>query len=145
MKLQLFILLAILISVIMSCATEKTNQLEGTWELVSGKYILPDTTINRPESNYERTIKIINKTHFATIKQDTSKDESFMFNAGKYILNKNTYTENLEFFSHSYLIGSSLSFEIKIEGDHITMSGPIKKIGEDETEWEVYEVYKKIR
>jgi len=144
MRVKFLSITVILFICLFSYAAENNNQLEGTWELISGKIILSVKTIDTTPGEFERVIKIINKTHFATIGQDTSKQESY-FNAGNYSLSENVYTENLELFSKISLIGSSLSYKIKIEGDQLTMSGPLKKKGEEEPGWQLHEVWKKIK
>lgn len=114
------------------CDTKLTNPIEGTWELISGMYISDDNdenaeyrSFNYPYSNYGKYWKIISKTHFATIFQDTTNNSLFStgFNAGTYTLIDGIYTEN---FTHSSyikeLIGMKLLFKVKIEGDKLFIS-----------------------
>ncbi|HYQ58794.1 MAG TPA: hypothetical protein VEP89_15745 [Draconibacterium sp.] len=105
------------------------NKLEGTWHSVKRVIILPDTTVTLT-GNDVRLVKIINKTHFATIYQAESIQNS-MFNAGKYILAAESYTETLEYFSSQDLIGSAFTYKSKIENNTWTIEGPIQKDGQE--------------
>ena len=134
MKLSYFICVLLVFVLLLggtTSAQEKKNQLEGTWVLSSG--------------DFAGALKIINKTHFATVSQDTSKQRSH-FNAGTYSLSGDTYTENIEFFSaFPELIGNSVSYKIKIEGNRFTIS-PLEKEEETEPEMQVQEeVWEKIK
>jgi len=131
MKVTFLLITVVSFVFLFNCASAQNNQLEGTWVLRSGEFA--------------GALKIINKTHFATVFQDTSKHRSH-FNAGTYSISGDTYTENIEFFSiFKDLIGDSFSYNIKIEGNRFTMS-PLKKEGETETESPVQEeVWEKIK
>jgi hypothetical protein len=130
MKVTFLLITVVSFVCLFSCATEKSNQLEGTWVLSSGEFA--------------GALKIINKTHFATVSQDTSEHRSH-FNAGTYSFSGDTYTENIEFFSvFPEIIGDSFSYKIKIEGNQFTMS-PLKKEGETEPESQIQqEVWERI-
>ena len=144
MKAKYTLITIIVLIFLFSSFTGPTNKLEGTWELVSGKIILPDTTIVMPQTQFGHAIKVFNKTHFATIHQDTTKKELYG-NAGTYILTEDTYTENLEFASGIKNIGKTLSYTSTIEGNQWTLSGPIKKSDEEVPEWKLHEVWKRIK
>jgi hypothetical protein len=138
-------LLAIVLSVFfLSFFIGLENKLEGTWELVSGKIILPDQTIELPRTEFEHEIKVLNKTHFATVHQDTSTNEIYS-NAGTYVLTEDTYTEYQEFNSGITMIGKTYSFLSTIEGNKWTISGPVEKPEADIPEWKIHEVWKRVK
>jgi hypothetical protein len=143
MKVKSVIIAVLLTAVIFSFAGEKQSPLLGTWKPVSRIIILADTTYTLTEDQLSGMVKIINKTHFATIFQGATLDSS-MFNGGNYELTEDTYTENLEYNSNPSLIGRSLTYDSKIEGDQWTISGPVYKKGEEELSWKIKEVYKKV-
>ena len=117
--------------------------LEGTWKSIKQIYILPDTTYTATGDEVANLVKIINQTHFATIFQSDSIQNS-MFNGGKYVLTDDTYTENLEYFSDPNLIGKSFTFKSKIKDGIWTIEGPIQKEGEEPPAWKIHEEYKKV-
>ena len=127
-------------------AVEKKNPIEGTWELVSSKWSSPDTTSTYPDTDYYRMIKMINKTHFIFVNQDTSVENSYYYGGGKYTLDGDKYTEHLEFFKEPEWIGKSITFTMKVEGDTLIQSGiyPAKKFGLGDYDSDIYEVYKRI-
>ncbi len=144
MKAKFFLIPLILLTFLFSFSSGQENKLEGTWELVSGKLTLPDQTIELPRTGSEREIKVLNKTHFATILQDTSTNEIYS-NAGTYEITEDTYTEHQEFNSGITMIGKTYSFKSKIEGDKWTISGPVEKPGADIPDWKIHEVWKRVK
>jgi hypothetical protein len=144
MKAKFILIPLIVLTFLFSFSYGQENKLEGTWELVSGKLMLPDQTIELPRTGYEHEIKILNKTHFATILQDTSTNEIYS-NAGTYVLTEDTYTEYQEFNSGITMIGKTYSFKSNIEGDKWTISGPVEKPESDIPEWKIHEVWKRVK
>ncbi len=143
MKKTYYFLLAMLM-ISLSCKTENKNAVEGTWELVSAKYTSPDTTYLYPKSEFDHVIKIIGKTHFLFISQDTSRIESYDFGGGTYTLEGDTYTENIVFFKYPGFIGQSISYNNQIEGDNWVMTGPLNKKENEDFKWAMHEVWKRI-
>jgi len=91
----------------------KKNQLEGTWELVSGQP-LPKGT---------RDIKMISGGHFIFVAYNTEKGKPLYTGGGTYILNGSSYTEHMDFASDQIsagLIGKDQPFTVKIDGDTFT-------------------------
>ncbi len=144
MKTKFTLLAIVLLTFLLSFSTGPENKLEGTWKLVSGKYIFPDDTLAVPRTESEHAIKVLNKTHFATIHQDASKKEIYS-NAGTYVLTEDTYTEYQEFNSGINSIGRTHAFESKIEGDIWTITGPVEKSEADVPEWKMHEVWKRVK
>jgi hypothetical protein len=146
--LSLFLVFVFLISCTTS-AQEKKNPIEGTWELVSGKWSTPDTTMLWPTTDSGRQIKMISRTHHVWIYQDTSQTDGYGFGAGKYTLDGDKYTEHIEFWGGAIqknLIGKSLTFTMKVEGDKLIQSGifPYKEFGVYEYDLDLLEVYKRL-
>ena len=144
MKAKFALIPFILLIFLFSFSFGPENKLEGTWKLVSGKYFFPDDTLVMPRTESEHAIKVINKTHFATVHQDASKNEIYS-NAGTYVLTEDTYTEHLEFATGTAMIGSTLSFKSTMEGDKWTISGPIKTSDEEGPDWKLHEVWKRVK
>ncbi len=144
MKVKHVLFTVIVLAFSLSFYKGPSNELEGTWELVSGEYISPNDTLVVPQSPSAKAIKVINKTHFATVHQDPSRKEIYC-NAGTYTLDEDIYTENLLFVSDMGSIGMTISFTSKIEGDQWTVTGPLKESDEQGPGWELVEVWKKVK
>jgi len=143
---------------LLGCAPEKASPLEGAWELVDAKYAPADPTFSL--TTY-RQIKILTKTHWAYLSQDRSAPKltngsdaellaaakTFGAGGGTYILDGDTYTEHVEFFATPNLVGASLKFKIKWEGDEWIQTGtlPLKALGWGEKDLELYERYRRIK
>lgn len=95
----------ILLTSLTSCEVKTNNneskepsaEIEGTWELISGRTVENgDTTFTDYRKN-QKFIKIINKSHFSFVNHDLhkGKDSAAVFSsgAGKYSLVGTHYTE----------------------------------------------------
>lgn len=116
-----------------SCRTEKGQEtaekkpIVGTWKLLSGTLIENgDTTI----TDYTRDvsfIKIINDTHFSFLQHDLKKGKDsaavFVSGGGRYSLNKDSYTEHLEYCSARDWEGNDFKFTITLKGDTLVQNG----------------------
>jgi hypothetical protein len=96
----------------------KKDQLDGTWELVSGQP-LPKRT---------RDIKIISERHFIFVAYDTQTGKPLYTGGGTYVLNGSSYTEHMDFASDKIaagLIGKDQLFTVNLEGDTFTQTGTL--------------------
>ncbi len=148
MKLYYIICITFLFVFILGCTStvEQSNPIEGTWELISGKYLAPDTTYLFPVTDYHRHILMINRTYYVWIRQDTSRQEANGYGGGKYTVEGDNYTEHIEFFFTPNCIGKSVTFTMKVKGDTLVQTGtwPAKRFGIGLYDLELYEVYKRI-
>lgn len=94
-----------------------TNQLEGTWRMVSQELVYPDTVINRSDA-WGPGYKILNSTHFAWGRATASGDD-VVAGGGRYEYDPETgtYTEIIEYHSTPELVGLAIEFEAKVDGD----------------------------
>jgi hypothetical protein len=96
----------------------KTNQLKGTWEMVSGQQL--------PKG--ARHIKIISGGHFVWVIYDVEKGKPLYTAGGTYTLNGASYTEHVDFMSDQIsagIVGKDQSFTVKVEGDTLTQTGAL--------------------
>jgi hypothetical protein len=103
------------------------NDLEGTWQLISGTIIEKgDTSFTDYTANH-KMIKVINKTHFAFLNHDMNKGKNagamFAAGGGRYELKGDQYTEYLEYCSDREWEGNPFLFTIKIRNDTLTQTG----------------------
>ena len=138
--LSIFLVLVFLLSNTTS-AQEKKNPIEGTWEMISAKASMLDTTFLYPVTDYSRQIKMISRTHFVCIYQDTSRKDEYGFAGGKYTLDGDKYTEHIEMSKPPDMIGESGTFTMKVEDDTFIQSGTVSLKSFDV---ETYEVYKRL-
>jgi hypothetical protein len=113
--------------ILLACQPEKTNPLEGTWQLVTGTIVENGNTTITQYGQDKSFIKVINKTHFTFLLHDLGKDSTKLFAAGggRYELEGNNYTEHLEYCSDRAWEGHDFPFTIQISGDTLVQSGGV--------------------
>jgi hypothetical protein len=119
-KLILFPVVAALFLLICSTRTAQ-DTLEGTWILVKGTIVTPEDTIQLPATEDAVHMKIIGKTHFATIWQDPNVEGYEGFNGGTYTYENGIYTENIQFNIENGSIGWSIRFKVTLEKNRFFM------------------------
>ena len=142
---KIYVPLTVILFLFVCSSCCKISQVEGTWELVSAKWIFADTdTVEFPNSEYDREVKMLGKTHLLFIRQDTTNNDLFFSGGGTFALEGNKYTETLEFADWITDIGSTLTYECQFENDMWIMTGPVLEEGEEEAPWQLREEWKKI-
>jgi len=105
---------------------EKTRgKLEGTWELVSYKYV--EGAPFKDVIKDQRVIKLMTGSHFVWVSYDLRKKKPTSVGGGRYSLEGDTYTEELDFADKRAedLVGKRQLFKAKIEGDVWLHSGAL--------------------
>lgn len=131
---QRLLIISIIVFAI-SCTSRHSSseQLQGTWRLVSGTTITAGVTETTDYTKDMRMIKIINGSHFSFLKHNVAApaDSSNQFEAGggRYTLNGNRYTEHLDFFRDRRWEGKTFEFTVTIENDTLTQRGNEKVEG----------------
>lgn len=106
-----------------------SNELEGTWEMVSRELVYPDSVVDQ-SGNWEANYKILNSTHFAW-GRETKDGESVLAGGGRYEYypERDVYIEHIQYHSDPSLNGTTIQFEARVEGDtwyHIGELGGFK-------------------
>jgi len=129
----LFPVAAAMIMLVCNTGTAK-DTLEGSWILVKSTIITPEDTIHLPATENAVHMKIIGKTHFATIWQDPNVENYAGFNGGTYTFENGIYTENLQFNSNRASIGWIVSFRVTLEKNRFFMESVDKEGNKPEIE-----------
>jgi hypothetical protein len=141
---KIYLPLTVILFLFLSYSCCEKNKVEGTWELVSATWVYSDTnTVKFPASEYDREIKMIGKTHFLFIRQDTTNKELFFSGGGTYIIEGNKYTETLEFASWGEDIGIPISYNCEFTDSMWIMTGPVNE-GDQLPVWTLHEEWKRI-
>lgn len=106
---------------------EVSNELEGTWKLLSGTLIEKGDTTVTDYTQKVSFIKVINDSHFAFLRHDLNrgKDSTASFSAGggAYTLKDSAYTEKLEYCTARDWEGNEFHFTISIQNDTLVQRG----------------------
>ena len=102
-----------------------SNQLDGTWELVTGQQL--------PKG--ARDIKIISAGHFIFVTYDAERGTLFGTGGGTCILNASSYSEHVDFGDRLSpgIVGKDQQFTVKVDGDTFTQTGTLSN-GQDLSE-----------
>jgi hypothetical protein len=127
MKRRSFLLFLLLVTATISFA--QRNSLVGTWKLVSSKTTMNDsTTVNE---NKGETMKIITPTHFALLSKDADGTLQYA-GGGRVVMDNNSYTETVEYFSDKSMLNQKAVFTYKMEGAKCHFNGSIGAVKIDE-------------
>jgi hypothetical protein len=116
----------------------KTKPLEGTWKLVSANWYE-----RNPAYANSAIYKIYTDGRFAFLYFDTKTGEFQGAGGGTYTVNGSSFTEKLEYFSwDSTAVGTSQTFQFKIEGERFTQSGLLNS--EKYKNYKIEEVFERV-
>lgn len=106
-----------------------SNQLEGTWKMVSQELVYPDSVVDQSD-HWGPSFKILNSTHFAW-GRETRDGTEVLAGGGTYEYHpqKNVYIEHVQYHSDPGFAGQTLEFTARLEGDtwyHIGDLGEFK-------------------
>lgn len=132
----------IVLSIVYTSCNNRTQAIEGTWEMVYAETIENDSIKIKNLAN-TRFIKIINQDHFAFFNQQSGINENFYGGAGTYSLKGKTYIETLEFTSVKAIKNHAFSFNIELKGDSLIQTG-LEQIKEAGINRQITEKYIKI-
>lgn len=107
------------------------NSLIGEWKLLYAKIIFPDTTFVIDSSMYH-SIYVVGDRYFNFFYSTPDKKLLTAAGMGTYLLEGSKYIENVQFHSTSYISGTSVIFDSKVEGDIWTHEGYLPVREEDE-------------
>ncbi len=127
MKTAVIFLWFILMAVAAAAQTPSTL-LEGTWEMVSRRSVYADSIVT-PAPVQGPSFKILNGTHFAfgrqTVQGGEAMDDVYA-GGGRYTVDGDSmYVEHVEYHSSAGLVGQSLRFRCRVDGDIWYHSGQI--------------------
>lgn len=142
MKRYIYIILCF---ALVSCAKkqESINKIEGSWKLFYNEIKQGDSIQVRDLSKTD-FIKIINKTHFTFINQPKDSTGSFYAGAGTYTLDKDNYSEVLQYIEYKAIRNHQFDFKIKLQGDTLIQFGK-EKVEGTTIDREIVEKYYRIQ
>jgi hypothetical protein len=141
---KIYVPLTVMLFLFLSYSCCEKNKVEGTWELVSAKWYYPDSSMAEfPNSEYDREVKIIGKTHFLFIRQDTTNKELYFSGGGTYTFEENKYTETLNLLSWEGDMGSVATYDCEFRDSMWIVTGPVGE-GDKLPSWKLHEEWKKI-
>ena len=120
--------------------------IQGTWQLLSATTIENGTSQTTDYSGKLKMIKMFNNTHFAFLKHSLNPKDTSSFDAGggSYVLDKDDYTEHLEYYKNKDWEGKTFKFKLAIHKDTLIQKGieRVEKAGVDRI---IIEKYIKVK
>ncbi|WP_316847343.1 hypothetical protein [Pedobacter psychrodurus] len=149
MRLNIVMLLAVLS--LSSCASKDDSRkegldIQGTWQLFSATTIENGKSETTDYSGDLKMIKIINGTHFAFLKNSINPKDTSSFDAGggSFVLDKDDYTEHLDYYKNKDWEGKTFKFKLSINKDTLIQKG-IEKVEKAGVDRVIIEKYIKVK
>ncbi|TBO42615.1 hypothetical protein [Pedobacter kyonggii] len=147
---NILMLLAVLslFSCVNKDASKKGSDLDiqGTWQLLSATTIENGTSQTTDYSGELKMIKMFNNTHFAFLKHSLNPKDTSSFDAGggSFVLDKDDYTEHLEYYKNKDWEGKTFKFKLAIHKDTLIQKG-IEKVEKAGVDRVIIEKYIKVK
>lgn len=140
------LLLPIILIHFMSC--KKSDQLTGTWQLLSETKIENGDTVFTPAAAGQTMIKIINDSHFSFLRHDLARGKDtatalFVAGGGRYELKDDQYTEHLEYCNFREWEDHAFQFAVSIQNDTLVQTGR-EKVEESGVDRIIIEKYLRV-
>ncbi|KQM75286.1 hypothetical protein ASE74_20950 [Pedobacter sp. Leaf216] len=149
MRLNIVMLLAVL--TFASCANNDNSKkenpdIQGTWQLFSATTIENGKSQTTDYSGDLKMIKMFNNTHFAFLRHSINPKDTSSFDAGggTFTLNKDDYTERLEYYKDKNWEGKTFKFKLAVHQDTLIQKG-IEKVEKAGVDRVIIEKYIKIK
>jgi hypothetical protein len=115
--------------------------LEGSWELVSAKW--PQG--NLPGEYSGAVLKIYSSGNFVFVGRTSDKSGAVQerYGGGTYALRGEDYSETITYHVVQRLVGKTVRFHVVVQGDTMTLTGPVVGEGEKDPGFRLVEVYKR--
>ena len=121
-----------------SVLSQNSDELQGAWEIIYQEIAYPDTTLTTTQWD-SPTVKIFTKKHFAF--GHLMDDGELGAGGGTYSYDGKIYTEHVKYHGYALVVGKSIKFKSKLDGDKWTISGTLP--GEN-GEVHLTEIWKRI-
>jgi hypothetical protein len=120
--------------------------IQGTWQLLSATTIENGTSQTTDYSGKLKMIKMFNHTHFAFLKHSLDPKDTSSFDAGggSFVLDKDDYTEHLEYYKNKDWEGKTFKFKLAIHKDTLIQKG-IEKVEKAGVDRVIIEKYIKVK
>jgi hypothetical protein len=107
-------------------AQNPKSPLEGTWEMTSAKWQEGDKVHSFPGDMSGSQVKTYSAGHFLFVGQfKTGEKVQDNYGGGTYALNGEDYAETLRYHVAPAAVGKTLRFKLVIQGNTMTLTGPI--------------------
>jgi hypothetical protein len=147
---KILLFLAVVCPLLLSdCTNQKTNPIEGFWDLQYYEWKSPDTTVFFKRTELDRQIKAFGKVYFTFIMQNAKNDSLDLVvthgGGGTYVLKGDSLIETIQLFPMKGALGYSMTYTIEVKGDTLIQRGPVNTdLPEGWTGWSGKEVYTRL-
>jgi hypothetical protein len=139
MKKPMIFVIAFLMLGTTSVLSQNSTELQGAWEITYQQFVTSDTTMERTQFT-NPTVKILSKEHFS-FGSFSDDGETLSGGGGKYSYDGKIYIEHVKYHGYALVVGKSIEFKSKIEGDKWTIKGVVPGVDGD---IKLKEIWKRI-
>jgi hypothetical protein len=126
------VLLVVLMAVPAGVAAQDATPVEGAWERIFLRVVLPDTTVEETYEGRPRLHKILTATHFA-FGQQSEDGQDVYAGGGRYTYTGDTYVEVIAYHASPSMVGRTVTFESRLEDGLWHIAGTIGRFRLEET------------
>ena len=138
MKRSFACVMAVLLCMGMLGCGHRSGKLVGTWEMVFPSSTSPDHPAEGAATG-ETPVKILSETHFAF--GSVGPGGRTYAGGGRYTLDGDTYTEIIAYHFNPRLVGETIAFTCRLDGDRWYHSGIFEIDGEH---FHIEEIWRRI-
>lgn len=130
------LLILIVLAILMSCKGNPKNPIEGTWNLVYFKWTFPDSAFLEYPGNVAACngkFMLLDSNSLWYFRYKPNNDSAYIIEFGdvKFKFDGKTYQETYKSAQDDKLIGLTFHYNVSINNDTLTCSGPV---GEGESD-----------
>ena len=123
------LLILIVFAILMSCASNPINPIEGTWNLVSFKWTFPDSTFLEYPGNVAACsgkLMLLDRYSLWYFRYKPNNDSAYIIEFGDMIFKfvGKIYQETYKSAHDDKFIGLTFHYDVSINNDTMTFSGP---------------------
>jgi len=109
-----------------SHAQPPKSPLEGTWKLISGKWVVGAREYTLLRNNSGSQMKAYSKGHFLFVgKFEIDGKMQDNWGGGTYSVKGEDYLETILYHSYAEAVGRTFHFRLILKGDTMTVTGPV--------------------
>jgi len=138
-------LASLLLVGLIGCMSETRNPIEGAWQIVQGTQTRADTSFSYSQADLFGMKMIVDNQWAIFGRYVGDGDTVTYYSGGSYTLEGKIYTESIVYSKTSLSVGRVVPFEVEVRNDTLIQRGPVKTGEYAGDDWDLYEVWVRVK